>query len=80
MMYIKLFHGRDTRDQGMDDWGYDGPILGPLKHAHTSYGLKIHLRFVDPKREDRDIRIEDGLAVFDGRYYGDWSVFDQAAQ
>lgn len=32
--YLHLFHGRKDPNQQMDDWGEDGPYIGPL-HAVT---------------------------------------------
>ena len=37
MMYLRLFHGRTDPQQDMDDWGSDGPVLGPYKFAHRTY-------------------------------------------
>ena len=45
--YMKLFHGRNTPDEDLDDWGADGPIIGPLQWVHTTYGATIRLAFVD---------------------------------
>lgn len=40
-VYLHLFHGRDTVDQDMDDWGFDGPVIGPLDYAHITYMTDI---------------------------------------
>lgn len=36
-VFLRLFHGRDDPDQEMDDWGFEGPILGPLRYVHITY-------------------------------------------
>lgn len=42
-VYLELFHGRRSLDQDMDDWGLEGPILGPFDWVHTTYGSEIKL-------------------------------------
>ena len=37
MLYIRLFHGRTDPNQDMDDWGFDGPVLGPYQFFNTTY-------------------------------------------
>ncbi|MFP6557801.1 hypothetical protein WJ542_05620 [Paraburkholderia sp. B3] len=46
-LYLALFHGRNDPDTGMDDWGFDGPVIGPLEYVHTTYASDVTLRFVD---------------------------------
>ena len=38
MVYLELFHGRETVDEEMDDLGSQGPVIGPLPFLHTTYG------------------------------------------
>lgn len=52
-MYIALFHGRSDLKMHMDDWGYDGPIIGPLKYCHTTYGSHIALGWENENDEER---------------------------
>ncbi len=35
-VYLNLMHGRATPDQQMNDWGFDGPILGPFGQLGVS--------------------------------------------
>jgi hypothetical protein len=44
MIYLRLFHGRDTITEDMDDWGYDGPVLGPFVYLHTTYAGDIKFK------------------------------------
>src|SRR3546814_15424074 len=43
-VYLHLFHGRNSPDQDMDDWGFDGPTIGPPDYVHTTYGDNIQTR------------------------------------
>lgn len=73
-MYLRLFHGRDDPKQTMDDWGYDGPRLGPLQWFHTTYGS--HLRILsEDEHHEIDLPLVEDMICFEGKYYGDWSVY-----
>ena len=37
MIYIRLFHGRKGPKQDMQDWGFNGPVLGPFDWIHGVY-------------------------------------------
>jgi len=70
-IYIHLFHGRDTPDEILDDWGYDGPTIGPVQYVHITYctDLKYHER-----GEDKYIRAHNDLWCYEDKYYGDVSI------
>jgi len=74
MLYIRLFHGRTDPKQEMDDWGSDGPILGPYQYAHTTYNCCLKLGKPDGSCDELYIVAPD-MVFYDGVYYGDWSVF-----
>lgn len=40
-VYLKLFHGRNAVDEELDDWGFDGPEIGPLEYVHVTYMCDI---------------------------------------
>ncbi len=47
-LYLALFHGsygqdRLSRDKRFQDWGFNGPVIGPLRWVHTTY--KYHVKF-----------------------------------
>ena len=71
-VYIELLHGRKIIGKSMPDWGMDGPVLGPFDWVHTTYASHI--------RGGRDVEcvieffLVKGLILYDGIYYGDWSV------
>ena len=71
-LYINLFHGRDYPQEELNDWGFDGPILGPFSDIHITYKELIRL-FVDDDWEFEVEYVED-LFYYDGKYYGDWSI------
>ena len=76
MLYIRLFHGRTDPNQDMDDWGTDGPVLGPYIFAHTTYASHLKLGRPDGHCDELYVHAED-MVFYDGVYYGDWSIFNQ---
>lgn len=97
---LHLFHGRDSVEQDMDDWGYDGPTLGPFKYVHVTYvsDLKFAMELeayrsafpedtnphvnweIGPDGKpigwvDGRIPTESDLIPYQGKFYGDFSVF-----
>jgi len=76
MLYIRLFHGRTDPDNDMDDWGTDGPVFGPYKFAHTTYGHFLKLGKPKGQVDELFVHKED-LIYYDSVYYGDWSVFGE---
>jgi hypothetical protein len=75
MLYIRLFHGRTDPNQDMDDWGSDGPVLGPYKFVHTTYAY--HIKLGKPDDDCDELFVYEDMLYYDGIYYGDWSVFDE---
>lgn len=83
-MYLGLFHGRERPEAVMHDWGFDGPVMGPLEFFHTTYANTIHLKFenvddaelITGKSEAYlELELMDDLLCFDGKFYGDWTVY-----
>ena len=54
----------------MDDWGYDGPCLGPIEYVHVTYQNIVSFPYGDDER--MEAHIVDGCFFYDGSYYGDW--------
>jgi hypothetical protein len=77
-IYIQLFHGRHTADEELDDWGFDGPVLGPFPWFHVTYGDDIKLGddgiCVAGKEIVLPVPDSEGFIAFLGAYYGDISV------
>lgn len=85
MLYLELYHGRKNPDQDLEDWGFDGPIIGPLEHMTFTYLNVIRVFFTKESiakacgfegKDDNWITFEDDLLVFQGNYYGDFSLID----
>jgi len=92
-LYLGLFHGFESakaRDAS-GDWGANGPLIGPLKFVHTTYGCHIKFEFVEEKdaakygfklNEMHDLMVEGSKSPdsdcikFDGMFYGDWTAFN----
>jgi len=83
-MYLALFHGRNDRKEQMHDFGFAGPLLGPLQYCHTTYLYDIKIKFEDVKHarlccgadeQDVILAVVDDMIHFENAYYGDWSVF-----
>jgi len=87
-LYLALFHGyknEKERAKG-NEWGANGPLIGPLTYCHTTYAAHMKLQF----ETDEDAKLygfhlgkdafneipinRDGCAVFQGMEYGDWTV------
>jgi hypothetical protein len=70
---IELFHGRTSPDERLDNWGSQGPVF-LVDYVHVTYLCDIKLG-IDHPNGDGDLRFVEDLVYYDGRYYGDWSVF-----
>lgn len=88
-VYLYLFHGRDSADEDMTNWGSEGPKIGPLSWVHTTYGTEVKIRGAREVLEsffpDTEIHFHDGhgehaiqldgdCLPHGGKVYGDWSV------
>ena len=75
-VYLELFHGRSVPEENLQDWGDPGPILGPLRYFHTTYAADLKLETVDGQCGELSL-VGSGhdLIYYDGKFYGDWSVF-----
>lgn len=73
-MTLHLYHGRKTKDEEMDDWGSEGPVL-EVDGVTVTYGSDIRIMFTGQGDYEflSTYCIED-LFYYDGVYYGDWSV------
>jgi hypothetical protein len=82
-LYLGLFHGRNDPTDQMTDWGFNGPLIGPLTFVHTTYTSNIKLDFVSdndakryfPNQTDHMLTVSDDMVLFDSKFYGDWTVF-----
>ncbi len=72
VLFFNLIHGRKEPNQEMDEWGFDGPILGPYESVHCTYCT--HLRLAKSNGEIDTMRIYDDLVYYDNCFYGDWFI------
>lgn len=68
---LKLFHGRSHPGEQLDDWGFDGPCLGPLSGVHLTYG---NVGVFGPEAERIALPTVDDLLFYGGAYFGDASI------
>lgn len=83
-LYVHLYHGRNNPEEQMDDWGFDGPKIGPLIFCHGTYAAHLKLEFeqgyehhaklfrLDPAFPE--IPYKEDMLFHDGKYYGDFTV------
>ena len=70
----------------MDDWGFDGPLIGPILWFHTTYALELKVLFATASverlyfsearhPEQTYLQLVDNMLVYNGKYYGDWAAY-----
>lgn len=86
-LYLALYHGfkSDIERVTTDDWGANGPLIGPLKFCQGTYATHLKLHF----ETDEDAKLygfeeansfneivfnENGCLQFQGIEYGDFIV------
>jgi hypothetical protein len=79
-MYLGLFHGRDDPKADMDDWGAEGPVIGPIADFHVTYGgstFRYKLAAGHPLADgDYEwLPLQGDLVQWGGKFYGDFCVF-----
>lgn len=86
-LYIGLFHGYPDEEgrEKAGDWGENGALIGPVRFVQTTYATLIKFNFVNPKDSEKyglpsevitELPYKDDCVLFDGMYYGDWTVFN----
>lgn len=78
--YLQLFHGRKNLYEILEDWGEEGPIIGPLDYIHTTYAVEIKFEISGRSDSYGWLTIHGDLVYYDGYYYGDWSSFTELTQ
>lgn len=80
-LFLHLYHGRDTVDEVLDDWGDDarceeGYPGDPTADAFviTKEGVTIVNYNTDGTREEVLLPYVNDLIEYRGRYYGDFSI------
>lgn len=81
--YLKLFHGRTPCDLVMDDWGEDGPWIGPIEWIHFTYQTSFRIGFFDDNEywsgsanhlPPSPLYFYKDCIYYDGIHYGDWEI------
>lgn len=73
-LYVHLFHGRNHPTEQLSDWGFSGPVIGPV-HLSWTYGdVKVH----PPDWGDHWnlVTFEDLIPCGDA-FYGDFEVWEE---
>ena len=78
-LYLELWHGRDYPDEQLDDWGKQGPVLGPFDYVHIVYLTHIQARYSNSDKvlDMDEIRIVNDLILYAGVYYGDCAIHSE---
>lgn len=92
-VFLHMFHGRDTTTEDMEDWGYDGPTLGPFDYIHITYGYDVKYSmeaeaykaafpedekpYIYDGKVEGHFKMTEGLLCYQGKYYGDFSIFTE---
>jgi hypothetical protein len=78
-VYIELLHGHHYPNEVLEDWGFNGPVLGPFPFFHTTYQSDIKLGddgiVVMGKQVEFPPWDNSNYIDFLGGLYGDMSVF-----
>ena len=73
MLTIKLYHGRKSPDEQLDDWGSDGPLLA-IGGFQVTYLSTYRVKLAD---EDwHFLKFVGDLLYYDGILYGDFTISD----
>jgi len=71
-VYLKLLHGRDDPAKDMEEYGFDGPVLGPFDYVHVTYNTMIDCgKNGEPIQT---LRFHQDMIEHEGKFYGDWEV------
>ena len=83
-LYLKLLHGRTPIDLELDDWGEDGPWIGPLEWFHCTYMATLGIGFSGGEEFESNsgtiselpspMYVCQGMIYYEGIYYGDWEL------
>jgi hypothetical protein len=71
-VYLRLLHGRDTVEEDVEQFGYEGPIIGPV-NLSWCYGS---IRLFRPGWGGgfQFLPEVDDMVAYEGKYYGDFDI------
>ena len=66
--YLSLFHGRNYPEEKLEDWGFQGPLVGGIESMHITYFTTFRITFVSTTAQQKAILLTgweawDGLSV-----------------
>ncbi|MDP3500435.1 MAG: hypothetical protein Q8S33_08885 [Myxococcales bacterium] len=70
-LYLRLFHGRADPSDVLNEWGTDGPTIGPFDTYHSTYCEALELWNGETSFE---LATDRALVHFDGVFYGDFEI------
>ena len=70
--YLRLYHGRKTPEEKLEDWGSEGPVFGPYESIQVTYGSHIKMHKSDGFD---DLHWHEDLIYYDDIFYGDMEIF-----
>lgn len=85
-VYLHMYHGRDTAEENMEDWGYDGPkVRAWMVVINTDEKLPestpdntlAKANCVQLFKADGTVEVipfVEDMLCFEGKFYGDFSV------
>jgi len=73
-MYLRLFHGRRSPAEELDDWGFDGPVFGPLSALSMTYLTTIRI-YGHCLSDEVWIDTTHDLVQWEDGYFGDFEIF-----
>ena len=71
-VYIRLYHGRDTKEEQMEDWGFECPYIIQCSGFIWTYGT---FRVFWGKDWETDLKVNEDMIEFMGKFYGDFELF-----
>lgn len=76
-LYLHPFHGRRNPNAKLGDWGFAGPVIGPVGSFHVTY--QGHLRVWFENETEFEFEFLCGLLCVGNAYFGDAVVehFDE---
>jgi hypothetical protein len=75
IVFIRLFHGRNSPQDQLEEWGFDGPIIGPVGINWTYGTIKVHKPGWGQGWEE--LPVQDDLVKYQGKFYGDFDVLTE---
>lgn len=71
MVYLHLYHGRNTPEEDLDDWGFDGGFT----LCHCVGFTYENLWLILPGEEERtELAVVNGCVEWKGKWYGDFEI------